>query len=288
MTKRRAWIVCISLATTVLIIAVGIGIFVYTHLQNQPHYLEVSFLDVGQGDAIFIEAPNHKQILIDGGPDASVLTELGTVMPWYDRSIDMVIATHMDRDHIGGLHDVLLYYDVDYIGTNGTSGTTSTADTFHELILDENAENSVLRTGKIITIDAEEDIYIEILWPDDAQDYSTNDGSIVILLVYGQTEFLLTGDISSEIENNIIDISNKDMKADVLKVSHHGSKYSSSSIFLDALDVELAIISVGCDNPYGHPAEVVIDRLYSYAVEYISTCDEGTITLQSDGTNIYR
>lgn len=247
--------------------------------------LAVSFLDVGQGDAIFIESPSGRQALVDGGPDRSVLRELGQVMPWYDRSIDVVIATHPDADHISGLVDVLQRYRVDYIFQPGVEKNTGPAESMLLSVAKEGAEEIYARRAQIL--DLGEGAYLEILFPDrDVSGVETNTASIVTRLVYGNTAFMLTGDAPEAIENYLVQLDGEDLRANVLKVGHHGSDTSSSELFVGFVSPEYAVFSRGCDNRYGHPHEEVVALFNRFEIQTFDTCEDGTITFMSDGAKV--
>ncbi|MEK7065825.1 MAG: ComEC/Rec2 family competence protein [Patescibacteria group bacterium] len=250
--------------------------------------LTVAFLDIGQGDAIFIETPHGRQILIDGGKSSVVLPALGGVMPWYDRTIDIVLATHPDQDHAGGLPSVLLQYDVSFVVENGASHDTRAYEAFLRAAAQEEssgARRGIARRGQRIVL--EENVFLDILFPDrDPNGWDTNDGSIVTLLSYGQSTFLLTGDAPIGVEEYLVRAYGALLDADVLKLGHHGSKTSSSQIFLSAVSPEYAVVSAGRDNQYGHPHKEVTDRVKDMGVPTFSTAESGTVVFESDGGNI--
>lgn len=249
--------------------------------------LTVAFLDVGQGDAIFIESPTGKQILLDGGPDGSVLSRIGALMPFYDRSIDMLIVSNPDKDHFAGFIDVLKNYQVGEIMEPGTVPGTKIYETFKEAVAEEGVEPVIARRG--IVIDLGGDVYLEILFPDrDVSGLSTNDGSVIAKLVYGDISFMLPGDTTKNIEEYLALLDGKDLDIDVLKVGHHGSKTSSSEIFLAATTPDYAIISAGEGNRYGHPHQEVIDRLNASSIKILGTYEQGTIVFESDGEQLWR
>lgn len=244
--------------------------------------LTVAFLDVGQGDAIFIEAPNGNQVLIDGGANKSVLRQLSSVMSFYDRSIDIVIATHPDKDHIGGLIDVLERYKVEKILDPGLENDTGVYRSLQNSIDEHGVSRTVARRGMIISLD--EGVFLKILFPDrDVSNIDSNDASIIIQLVYGETEFLFTGDSPVKMERYVASIDGKALQSDVLKVGHHGSRTSSSEIFIGFVSPDYAIISAGKDNRYGHPHKEVIETLEQFEIKILSTYEEGTIVFESDG-----
>ncbi|MBI4117927.1 MAG: MBL fold metallo-hydrolase [Parcubacteria group bacterium] len=248
--------------------------------------LTVAFLDVGQGDSIFIEAPNGNQMLIDGGPSGQVvLRALSEVMPFYDRSIDGVIATHPDKDHIGGLSSVLERYDVSYFFEPGVEHDTGAYAGLLESVDVENAEHIFARRGMRIVLDDE--VFLDILFPDrDPKSMETNDASVIAKLIYGETSFLLTGDTTKKIERYVASLDAKALDIDVLKAAHHGSKTSSDPILLGFASPAYAVISSGEGNSYGHPHKEVTDRLQQFGAEIVETAKVGTIIFESDGTNL--
>ena len=248
--------------------------------------LTIAFLDVGQGDAIFIESPTGNQVLIDGGPGQMVFSPLSAVMPFYDRSIDVVIATHPDADHIGGLPEVLRRYDVDTFLDPGVSSDTGTYQALVQSIGLAGVERVVARRGMKINLGG--GATLEILFPDrDMEGADTNDASIVAKLVYGDTSFLFTGDSPEKIERYLASIDGKNLDVDVLKAGHHGSKTSTSDTFLGFTSPQIAVLSVGSDNRYGHPHKEVLDRLLDFDIKILRTDEEGTIVMESDGENIF-
>jgi len=249
-----------------------------------PGVLSVSFLDVGQGDAIFIESPIGVQVLVDGGSGRTVLRSLGKQMGFFDRSLDVLIATHPDADHIGGLPDVLKRYDVSYILDPAVMHDTSVYEVFKHLSEEEpGAEYITARRGQVI--DLGDGSYLRILFPDrDVSGVETNSGSIIAQVVYGETEVLLTGDAPQAIERYLTALDGLGLRSDILKIGHHGSRTSSDEIFIGFTGPEYAILSRGCDNSYGHPHAEVLETLAQFEIEILDTCEIGTITFESDGT----
>ena len=248
--------------------------------------LTVAFLDVGQGDAIFIETPNKTQVLIDGGSNKSVLRGLGKMMTFYDRSIDMVLATHPDLDHIGGLPSVLERFVVENIVWSEASSDSSAYDAFFEKVVDEQAKVLYARRGRLV-LDAEHGVYLEILFPDrDVGGMEANAASLVTKLIYGDTSFLFTGDAPKSIEKYLVNIDGNELDVDVLKLGHHGSKTSTSQELLAHTTPQYAIISAGKDNSYGHPHEEVLDLLEVFEVIHFNTADAGMIVFESDGKEL--
>lgn len=265
--------------------------------EKKAGVLTVAFLDIGQGDAVFIEAPNGNQVLIDGGPGKSVLRELSKVMPFYDRSIDVLIASHPDTDHIGGLNDVLGRYKIDLFMEPGVEGDTTLYKELRSRIERLKIEKLEARRGMVV--DLGEGARLEIIFPvTDPRGMETNTASIVTRLVYGENEFLLTGDSPSNIEEYLVsldcqgralncpDPKGPSLASDVLKAGHHGSKTSTSDIFVQTVSPDFAVISAGKDNRYGHPHPEVIDTLTKHKTKILRTDEEGRIVFESDGLNL--
>ena len=254
-------------------------------IETRNGILTVVFLDAGQGDAIFIEAPNGNQVLIDGGPNKSVLRQLSKVMPFYDRSIDIVIATHSDKDHIGGLPDVLQRYTVDFILESGAKNDTGISRAFESAILQNKIKRIFAKRGMAIMLG--DDVFLNILFPDrDVSEVESNTTSIVAQLVYKNTEFMFTGDSPKTIEEYLVFLDGEKLRSDVLKVGHHGSKTSSLESFVGYVSPEYAIISAGADNSYGHPHKEVVEILNQFGSAILNTKDNGAIIFKSDGENI--
>ena len=249
--------------------------------------LSVTFFDVGQGDAIFIQSPTGTQMLIDGGrPGAGILSRLSETMGFFDRSLDVVLATHPDKDHIGGLPDVLDRYDVSEILMTENEGESDTADAFRARAQDEGAVLTYARRG--MRYDLGGGALLTVLFPDrDPTFLESNTSSIVARLTYGDSEFLFTGDSPKEIEHYLVTQGESGLRSDVLKVGHHGSHTSSSDVFLTAVRPRYAVISAGKDNQYGHPHADVLASLERAHAETKHTAEEGSITFASDGSSVW-
>jgi competence protein ComEC len=274
------------LPISLLILTIGIWFFIFRHGNN--NYLKVVFLDVGQGDSIYIEAPNGRQVLIDGGPDAKLLLSLAKVMPFADRSLDMIIATHPDADHIGGFPILLDNYKVNSIIENGATSTSSIYSSLEDKISKDKVNKIIAHRGMHIILDDKKNIYMDILFPDrDITKLDSNEGSIVAKLVYGDNSFMFTGDAPIYTENLIEwNENNNTLKSDVLKLGHHGSRTSSSILWLEKVNPEVAIISAGKDNRYGHPHQELLDRLSFLHIPFLSTYEVGNIIFESDGVKL--
>lgn len=241
--------------------------------------LQVHFFDVGQGDAIFIKTPNGNKILIDGGRDSRVIGKLANVLPFYDRSIDLVIATHMDADHIGGLLDVVSRFKISGIVVSDTSSNTELSDALWALIKEKNIPVMQVEAGDNFLLD--KDVNMLVLSPshDAPRSAKDNDKSVTVKLTYKNDSFLFTGDLERRGEYTLAS-AGIDITSDVLKVGHHGSNTSSTKYFLSKAAASLAVIQVG-KNSYGHPHDAVLQRLSDTPL--LRNDQNGDITLYSYG-----
>lgn len=247
--------------------------------------LTVAFLDVGQGDAIFIETPKGRQVLIDGGKNRAVLGELASIMGFQDRTIDVVIATHPDFDHIGGLPYVFNQYDVGMVLEPGVLDDGADYEAFVETVEAEGLRAVHVRSGMRMML--EEGIELAFLFPEgDASEMEANSASVVVRLTYGDTSFLFTGDAPSTIERYLVSRYGAALQSDVLKLGHHGSKTSTTDEFVSVVAPEYGVVSAGCDNTYGHPHEEVLYRLLEAQVQVYDTCSEGSIMFSSNGMRV--
>ena len=258
----------------------------YSTASQKDGLLKVYFLDVGQGDAMFIEAPNGNQVLIDGGPDGKVLSELGKVMSFYDRDIDLVALSHPQEDHAAGLIEVLKKYDVKNILWAEGEYNSPIFGAWREAVKEESADEIDAVAGK--TIDLGAGAILTILFPAASTAGSfvknPNDNSVVIMLEYKEKRFLFTGDAESATERKLVGMGT-DLKADVLKVGHHGSNTSTTEGFLSEIKPQVAVIEVGAKNRYGHPRKEVLGRLEKNGIKYYRTDTDGTVEIVSDGNN---
>lgn len=250
------------------------GLLVW-HLHIVEQRTEVVFLNVGQGDAILIMQGKY-QVLIDGGRTSKeLLARIGRHIPFWDRTIEVVVATHPDADHIGGLPALLRSYRVDEVLTTGATSETETSRQFQEAVRANTGQEPqrIFQGGRITFPRGGELMILYPLTPlsGSASEGDTNEGSIVAQFTYGETSFLLTGDLPAE-ERALPNAS----PVTVLKVAHHGSKHSSSEAFLKLVQPKEAVFSVG-KNSYGHPDPLVIDRLRSMGVQIRRTDEEGDI-----------
>jgi len=246
--------------------------------------LHVVFFDVGQGDAIFIQTPGGHQALIDGGPSPAVIADaVGRRMPFWDRSIDLVIMTHANEDHLAGLIPILERYRVDHAIESGYPQTTASYLQWRDLVRERGTNVQVARAGMDIHLG--DGVWLEVLNPPQPLLQGTNaddnNNCVVVRLTYGDTSFLLTGDIEADVEGRLAARSR--VQAQVLKLAHHGSKSSTVPAFLTAVHPWAAVISVGADNRFGHPSDEVIARVAEAGVPIFRTDEHGDIEFISDG-----
>lgn len=243
--------------------------------------LQVYYLDVGQGDSTLIRTPKNQYILIDAGNNdhgknvVKYLKHLGV------KTLDVMIATHPDADHIGGLDDVLKAFDVKQVYAPKVSNNTETFKDFLTTVKNEGRTIKTAKAGVSLEI---EGIEAEFLSPINEYGDELNDWSAVLKVTYKETSFLFAGDAEFAAEKDIL-AGDSNLKADVLKVGHHGSKTSTSKAFVDAVSPKYAIISVG-KNSYGHPDSGILTRLKNINATAYRTDKQGTVTAVSDGKKV--
>jgi len=249
--------------------------------------LMIAFLDVGQGDSIFLQSPSGKTMLVDGGPESAFETVSGYLDAHGVVGLDVVVASHLHADHIGGLIQIV---DVYPISAFYDPPFDAESETYFEL-LDALDENGVTVSSPLASansmIDWDDDVAVRILSPYDTVYSDFNDTSYLLNVTYGNTSVLLAGDATEVAEKLALKaLPNAYFHADVLKVGHHGSSDSTSEKFLAAVDPTIAIISCGLNNEYGHPDKELLDRLEARGITVYRTDRDGTITLLLDGTNV--
>jgi competence protein ComEC len=278
MDKRRIYIVG-GLALLFLI-----TVSLWSEVLNVGSF-QVTFFDVGQGDAAFVRTPLGRQIVIDGGPDNAILEKLAKEIPFWDRTIDMVILSHPAKDHIAGLIGVLEKYKVKNILWNGIRKDTEIFKAWIRALEQEKEEGAVVSMvhapGKVPLRSRGCPQFLDILYPiDDVAGkvfVDDNDTSVVVRVVSCDHSMLFTGDLSQRGEKQILE-NTYGVNSNVLKVGHHGSKTSSSKEFIEAVSPDVAVISVGTENRYGHPAEETLATLEKYGIDIRRTDEEGDIS----------
>lgn len=252
------------------------------YLASRPRYLTVVICDVGQGDAIIIRTPEGADVLVDGGrTDGSVLACLGRHLPPWDRTIELVILSHGDADHVGGLPQVAARYRIGRAVSNGVPSASQVYAAWLAALQRQGVEQEVAAAGDRLDLGS---VQAYVAWPGPAADRSnTNESSVVVRLAYGSSTALLTGDIAAETELAIVS-SGADVSAQLLKVAHHGSRHSSDPAFLAAVGAEIAAISVGEGNGYGHPGQEALGRLSAAGAQVHRTDRSGDLVFSGDGS----
>ena len=249
-----------------------------TTVKEEKDKLKIYYIDVGQADSILIQNENEF-MLIDAGNNND-----GPLLVKYFQSLNIkdfkyVVGTHPHEDHIGGLDDIITNFN---IGTIYIPDAITTTKTFEDLLNSIEKKNMTFTVPKIDSTFNLGKANVKVIYTDtDTKDL--NNTSIVLKMSFGSTTYLFTGDATSTTEKKIL---NKDISADVLKVGHHGSNYSSTDKFLNKVNPKYAIISVGKNNIYSHPATKTIDKLNKLNIKIYRTDELGTIILTSDGKNI--
>ncbi len=262
----------------ILIILIISSILLFT-LFKQENNLIVHFLDIGQGDCILIRTPAGQNILIDGGADNKPLSEIAKVLPWWDRTIDYIVITHYHADHMMALIELLNKYKVKQILVTDHQPDDLLYRTWSEKLAEYNLEATVVQAGQTFII--EDNLSWQIIIADGYhKDY--NDNSIVIRLSFKDIDYLFTGDLPTVQEKRILN-TNLVLESEILKVAHHGSKYSSSQAWLQAINPELCVIQSGEDNKFGHPHQEAVDRFKGIDCQIKDNQVDSTIIVVSDG-----
>ena len=278
------------------------NILIYQNITYNDKKLHVVFCDVGQGDAVFIRTPHGSDILIDGGPDGSVLSCLGKHMPFWDRDLELVILTHPHSDHFTGLFSVLKTYKVKVFATEDLENKTLGFGELMKMIKNQAISTRFIFAGDRFSL--KDEVMLEIVGP--TKEFlsqtspggtigeSNEFGSVETLVSFGNFSALLTGDSQSEELNEAIQsfesapfgaAQGKQGKILILQVPHHGSKTGLNAEILDFLQPKLAVISVGAKNKYGHPTPFILDLLKSKNIKTLRTDQNGEIEIVSDGKN---
>ena len=263
------------------------NLFNQNNNQNQNDYintnndlLKVHYLDVGQGDSIFVELPNNETMLIDAAESYQSENIINYLKNLNYQKIDYVIGTHPHTDHIGGLKDIINTFEIGKIYMPKVVSTTKTYESLLMAIKDKNLKINTAKAGtSIIDTDA---LKINILAPNNSTYTELNNYSVVTKITYGTTKFLFMGDAEKLSENEI----KENVTADVIKIGHHGSNTSSSIDFIKKVNAKYGIISVGLNNKYNLPKEETITNWENYGTKIYLTSTNGTIRASSDGTNI--
>jgi competence protein ComEC len=276
------WLVLLALAPAALIWAAALSL--------PDGKLHVVIADVGQGDSVLITTPRGRSLLIDGGPDPLAAARLlRDSLPFWDRSVDMVVLTHPHSDHVAGLPEVLRRYDVERILERTISFESADYAEWREAVNAEGAAIVQAAAGQILYTD--DGVVLEVLAPFEklpaGASSDPNRASVVLRLTYGQVSFLLTGDMFTEAEQGLLALGTL-VQSSVLKVAHHGSRTSTSERFLERVGPAVAVISVGENNWHGHPHEEVFRTLLERVGEQnlFLTSERGTVEFVTDGSRL--
>lgn len=256
--------------------------------QEKDENLKVVFCDIGQGDAAFIRFPNQDELLIDGGPDNSVLDCVGRNMPFYDRKIRSIMITHPDADHITGILEVLRRYEIEEVYLTGVNHKNLVYDKILSEIKKQNIKTINPRAGNVYKYG---EVKLKILYP--TENYqnqevtNTNNTSIVAKLSSGSIDYLFTGDITESKSKEILAQNSSLLPSEILKVPHHGSKDFSKE-FIEKVNPEISIISVGKKNRYGHPSKEILEILRKIRSKTYRTDEIGEAVIESNGKDFWK
>lgn len=245
--------------------------------------LKVHFLDVGQADSILVQTPSGLNMLIDAGNNDDDTTVVNYIKAQGISKLDVLIGTHPHEDHIGGLDSVIKTFNIGQVVMPRVTHTSQTYKDVLTAILDKGLKVTEAKAG--LNLDLGADIKVQVVAPNRSGYDELNNYSAVVKLIYADISFLFAGDAGELSENEML-TSGYDLKADVLKVGHHGSDTSSSRSFLSRVQPKIGIISVGNNNSYGHPAQTALDNLTAVGSKIYRTDQAGTIVVESDGENI--
>ncbi|KKR21272.1 MAG: hypothetical protein UT48_C0010G0020 [Parcubacteria group bacterium GW2011_GWE2_39_37] len=280
MLSDKQKIIFLAIACLVVVIsAILIGFF-----YKEKDFLEIDFLDVGQGDSILIKAPTGQNILIDGGPDNSVLRRLSENLPWWDRQIDLMVLTHPHDDHVGGLIEVLKHYQIKRILYTGVVHSSPSYLAWLEQIKKRNVVLTIIDRPQ--TIYFSPDCKMVYISPQESlvgkSVTNLNNSSLIAKVEYKKVSALLVGDAEAEIEEGMM-ARGQDLSAGLIKIGHHGSDTASSEEFIRAVKPSFGVIQVGKDNSFGHPSKRTLKKLERNNVSVFRNDLQGTIRMSSKG-----
>ena len=273
-----------KLILPLFIIILSLFLYQTNDTSNYKNQMTIHYIDVGQGDCILIQV-NNKNLLIDSGPSSNRKSLLDYLENLNKKKLDYIIATHPHEDHIGNMDTIIRRYN---IGSFYSPKVTHSSTTFENMIsslVDKNLKINILNRG-VTGINLGENTSVSVYSPlENLYSDNLNDYSPIIKITFLNNSFLFTGDAEISTENTVLS-QNENLKCDILKIGHHGSSTSTSPDFITAVNPSVAIISVGKNNPYGHPTPEIISLLNSLNIKTIRTDINGSIIAISDGSNI--
>ena len=268
-----------------MVVVVILGLLVW---KLPDGLLHVWVLDVGQGDAILAESPVGEWMMIDGGPDSMAVKKMGEILPFYVDKIDLVVLSHPHADHLNGLIEVIKRYKVKTVLMTGARYNYGAYDEFYKLLK--------MRGVEVIFTDGESDLKMgkigfDIIYPQKSIEGSgfnnINNSSIVLRLIYGNKRLMFSGDLEMEKEQEIVEQTQLNLGADLVKAGHHGSRTSNTLDWLTRIHPQWAIISCGVDNGFKHPAPSTVERFLSLGAGVWRTDIDGTVQIVSDGDKLW-
>ncbi len=267
------------------LLSAAVFLLAFSEYRKLPdhHAVTIRFFDVGQGDSIFITGPTGEKILIDGGPDFSALEGLGSAMPFFDRTIDLLVLTHPHLDHVAAFPEIMRRYHMKHVMLAGAVYDNGPYEEFLSLLHNQQTPLIIPKPGQ--KIDLHDGLVLHLLWPPPIYFGKTvtsiHDSCIAFKMTYGKDSILFTGDMEEAAEKVLIK-ERADLASTVLKVGHHGSKTSSGTGFLLAVHPKLAVISVAAQNSYGLPNPMIMKRLRDLHIP-IETTMSGMVMWKMDG-----
>jgi competence protein ComEC len=260
-----------------------LSIFVWSSVFRLPDdNLHIKVLDVGQGDSVLIRTPAGYKILVDGGPSDKVLDYLGEELPFYDKTLDLVVLTHPQSDHLTGLIEVAKRYNIKNLWVNYTENTTPEYEEWENSLNEKGLQETIVWSGDRLVFSDE--VVLEVIWPrGELASDDLNTASIVIMLDYRDFEGILTGDADSQVQP----FTSSSSELEFLKVPHHGSKEALDETYLNELSPEISVISVSSRNKYGHPHNNLLDQLYNNESQVYRTDQNGMVEIVTNGVNWY-
>lgn len=266
----------------IFLIAVVLAVVILIVQTLKIKKMEIIFLDVNQGDAILIKTPDQRKILIDGGPDNSVLYQMGKFLPFYDRKIDLIILSHPDADHLTGLIEVLKRYQVLKVLMPAVDCQTAECQAWQNVLFNNHIKIEYANHRGSFWLGNQ--VALEIIKPDLASPEKTvNNNSIVARLIFANTSVLFMGDYEKE---ESLNQGVSFLLSDIIKISHHGAREANDCNFLTTVNPRYAVISVGQDNKYGHPHSETLDCLNNLKIKTLRTDQLGNIILTTNGQDL--